>query len=243
MKRFDSYGASEKFPYHQNNEDYLCLDDDRSVFIVADGMGGMPAGELASSMAARVFLEYMLRIQPDSFLEEEYLTKAVQAANVAIRSFVEENREKEGMGTTLTAAILNGSDGKFVHIGDSRIYLFRENSLSQLTSDHTLVAELVAKNVLAPLEAEHYPLRHVLSMAVGTRECMVPDIRGFSVQRNDWLILTTDGLAKSVSDNVLEKLMIDNSTLDAEGMGRAIMNKTTESELQDDVSIIVIKVL
>ena len=181
MSAFDCFAISKQSTYRGTNEDYVATDPDLGVFAVADGMGGRPGGALASKMAVEAFIEALRLLDSTQRLVETNLRMAVDEANRKIRQIAEENKEMAGLGTTMTAAIIAGGKGKFVHIGDSRLYLFRCPELVQLTKDHTLVSELIARNLLNKEQARQYPLRHVLSMALGTKEKVEPDVRDFVI--------------------------------------------------------------
>jgi serine/threonine protein phosphatase PrpC len=243
MNKLDCFALSMPGANHKANEDSMGIDIERGVFVIADGMGGRPGGAQASRLAVETFIEQLYAVARTKQLDETYLRKAVDAANLKIRKFADSDTYLAGMGTTMTAVVLNGIRGKIVHIGDSRAYIFRESKLVQLTRDHTLVSELIERNLLNPEEAELHPLSHVLSMVLGTQEEVEPDITDLVIRTDEWLVLATDGLQKAVSQVDLTGIIEKYQTRDAEYMCRAIMNVASANELQDDVTVATVKIV
>ena len=135
------------------------------VFVVADGMGGAQAGEVASKIAIETFEQGL----PDSGSPEERLAERVREANHQIYELSRSDRERAGMGTTLTAAYVDDTSVAIAHVGDSRAYLFRDGTLERLTQDHSLVEELVRQGKLTPEQAAGHPQRSIITRALGTR--------------------------------------------------------------------------
>ena len=181
-------------------------------FVLADGMGGHQAGELASSVAARVvtyqFLSkilrsYLLHEQRDASQSplSEALSNTVLAANKAVHDQV------PGGGTTLTCALVLGNRAYLAHVGDSRAYLFADNRLRQITQDHSLVDRLVELGQISPSEAQHHPQRNVLYRAVGQSETVEVDTYVEWLPQHYRLLLCCDGLWGSVNDAQLNEAL------------------------------------
>ncbi|MFV1970494.1 MAG: PP2C family serine/threonine-protein phosphatase [Acidimicrobiia bacterium] len=170
------------------------------ILMVADGMGGAVAGEIASGIAVRVASE---RDASDEITPED----RVLAANDAVSAAVEEDPSLQGMGTTLTLVLLN-ADGTadLAHVGDSRAYLLREDELSQLTTDHTLVNELIELGRISPEEAEHHPHRHLITRVLGLGPVGV-ETQTVALQDGDRLLLCSDGLTTMVSDFGVKQIL------------------------------------
>jgi PPM family protein phosphatase len=191
------------------NEDNLCYaepdDDDEylkrgRLVVVADGMGGHEGGQVASQLAVDAVR--------DVFLNSEYsdpteaLVTAYQAAHNSIHEHVHDHPELTGMGTTCTSAVLRGSQLTYGHVGDSRLYLLRNGSITRLTRDHSYVQQMVDKGVISAEEAKTHPSRNILTSALGSDSAVEADFAEAPIpmQPGDILLLCTDGLHGLVSD-------------------------------------------
>lgn len=185
----------------KNNEDNLLIMSEVNLFAVADGMGGHNAGELASKLALEE-LEKRSSALLDTKDEDiqEWMSQAMLEANKLVFEASSDSQETEGMGTTLTALVINGAKAVIGHIGDSRIYLWRENTLSQLSEDHSMVNELVRLGQLTEEKARDHPHKNVLSRALGVERSITIDCFQFRVQDDDVFILCTDGFSNMIED-------------------------------------------
>lgn len=191
-----------------NNEDSALADRALGLAIVADGMGGHSSGEVASSMAVKVTSEKFksmrdTRLKPGAYdakyaLETNQLGFAVQLANSVIYEAGNSAPETKGMGTTLSAILLNGDKISIAHIGDSRIYLFRDGVLQQVTEDHSMVMEHVRKGLMTLEQAEKSPLQNILTRALGVQKTPAVDLAEIPLMESDRFLLCTDGLFKAV---------------------------------------------
>ena len=185
----------------KNNEDNLLIMSEVNLFAVADGMGGHNAGELASKLAIEE-----LNIRSAALLNtndediQEWMSQAMTAANNLVYEVASNSLETEGMGTTLTALVLKGAKAVIGHIGDSRIYLWRDNVLSQLSEDHSMVNELVRLGQLTEEKARDHPHKNVLSRALGVEKSVNIDCFQIRVQDDDVFILCTDGFSNMIED-------------------------------------------
>lgn len=182
------------------NEDRVLVQDQPdgwSLAIVADGMGGHQAGDIASTMA----IEWIPQaLQPlDAHLSGEQrgqrLRAAIESANEKIFEIASERENYHGMGTTVVAVLANGQSAVIAHIGDSRAYRIHAGQIEQLTQDHSLVNELVKSGQISREEAEHHPRRNVLTRALGTEPTIEVDVQEISWQPGDMLLLCSDGLS------------------------------------------------
>jgi len=202
--------ASDKGKVRNNNEDSYLLEPLFGLAIVADGMGGHNSGEVASSLAVKVTrdkYESMKRtgLKPNPYndkltLESNQLGFAVQLANSVIYEAGNAGAENKGMGTTLSAALLNKTRICLAHIGDSRIYLWRMGAMQQLTEDHSLVMDHVRKGLLTKEQAEASPLQNILTRALGAQKTPAVDLVETELEEGDRLLLCTDGLFKAVKE-------------------------------------------
>lgn len=237
---FDCHMLSVKGPDALDNDDYAIADPTIGVFVVADGMGGRPAGARASSVAVSTFVTAVKEVDDSHRMDLSVLQAAIARANRCIQEVSNSDPMVSGLGTTLSAAILNGYKGKVVHVGDSRIYLYRDQTLVQLTRDHTLTAELVERRHISIEGAKRHPLRHMLSRSLGTADEVHPDIDDLRLRLGDRLILATDGLTKSLDTADLNRVICESAQKDAEEMCRAIMDAALEKAATDDITTLVV---
>jgi serine/threonine protein phosphatase PrpC len=174
------------------------------LFVVADGMGGAQAGEVASKAAVDTFAGGL----PDGEgSPEERLAGLVTRANAQIHALAQSDEQWAGMGTTLTAAYLDDEDLAVAHVGDSRLYLLRDGALQQLTDDHSLVGELVRRGQLTPEEAEEHPQRSIITRALGPEGEVAVDHHTWPVRDGDLYLLCSDGLTGMVSDAAVTEIL------------------------------------
>lgn len=183
-----------------HNEDSLIIIP--PLFAVADGMGGHEAGEVASEITVNTLAE----LAP-THLDAEGLTAAVEAANYNVLKAPHQGIGREGMGTTLTAAMLEGERLLIAQVGDSRAYLLHKDRLQQITRDHSLMADLIEAGQITPEEAKVHPNRSVITRAIGSDIHMRPDIYELNVSAGDRLLLCSDGLSTMVSDHAIQAIM------------------------------------
>ena len=226
---------------HEINEDYALADSDAGVFIVADGLGGKPRGDLASRAAVEAFFNKVKCMRQSGFLDEGELKKAVEAAETGVRHLAETDPLLDGMSTTLSAAVLCGSHGKIVHIGDSRVYHYRSSGLRLLTRDHNLAEDLLRQNQISSRTAAKSPLRNVLSRCVGVGGVVEADILDFTLKPADLLLLTTDGLGKIMERDSLKRILDQGRGCTARELCEQIMEKATGNPLPDDITLIVVR--
>lgn len=227
--------ATHQGMLRQNNEDSLFPEksgesDGPAVLMVADGMGGHIAGEVASRLAINAAASSDL--DPDD---------RVAAANRAIREEVARQPELEGMGTTMTLVEL-GPDGvaRFGHVGDSRAYLFRDGELRQLTEDHTVAAEYVALGQISAAEADDHPQSHMLTRCLGLTRFVNVDRIDLDLRRGDRILLCSDGLNSMVPPDAIAKGLNDGS---ADEAAWKLVESANQAGGHDNISIIVIDVV
>jgi serine/threonine protein phosphatase PrpC len=184
----------------EGNEDSFLVDD--PLYAVADGMGGHRGGEVASNLALQT-------VQRLFEANEGTLTEQVVQANRAVFARSQEDRDVAGMGTTLTAVLVNDAEVRLAHVGDSRAYLFRDGQLTPLTEDHTLVRRMVIEGEITEAEAEHHPHRSILTRALGVDGDVQVDEGIITMQEGDRLLLCTDGLTGMVSDEQIMSVLAE----------------------------------
>lgn len=216
-----------------HNEDSLIVSP--PLFAVADGMGGHAAGEVASEIAVNVLAE-RAPDHPDS----EALGRAVEEANRAIIHAAHEGRGREGMGTTCTAALLEGERLIIAQVGDSRAYLLHQGKLQQLTRDHSLMADMIEAGQLTPEEARTHPNRSVITRALGSDVHTRPDLYEIDVETGDRLLLCSDGLSGMVRDDDIESTLA--RVRDPQRCASQLVNEAIAAGGHDNITVIVVDV-
>lgn len=216
-----------------HNEDSLIALD--PLFAVADGMGGHEAGEVASEIAIET-----LAAQAPNRADARALGRAVMAANRAVIRNAENGVGKPGMGTTMTAVILIKTKLVIAQVGDSRAYLFHEGQLTQLTRDHSLVADLVESGQITPEEALWHPQRSVITRALGSDLDMTPDLYELDLAEGDRLLLCSDGLSGMVYSDQLSQILAEYE--DPQDCADALIAAANDNGGHDNVTAIVIDV-
>src|SRR5688500_7158270 len=192
------------------NEDnyYADANQQRGLFIVADGMGGHAAGEVASEMAVQIVereLRAITTLHGDEVAKK--VDQALRDANRAIYERTMAEVDKQGMGTTASVLLLSGSRYLIGQVGDSRIYLLRNQALKQLTKDHSYVQEQVDAGVLTPEQARYHPYSNVITRCVGASDSVEPDTYGGEMKTGDVFLVASDGLTGMVDDRRLAQLL------------------------------------
>jgi PPM family protein phosphatase len=201
-------GRSDVGIIRSGNEDSYLMLPDRGIFLVADGMGGHAAGEVASEMAVRLVARELgsLKGLSDDQVADG-MRVAIRAANGAIFQRTLTEHDKRGMGTTVTALVLYDTRFLVGQVGDSRAYLFRDHTLIQLTKDHSYVQEQVDAGYLTPEQARAHPYSNVITRCVGANNEVMPDIYVGTVKAQDLFLLASDGLTGMLEDHQLAELL------------------------------------
>lgn len=200
-------GISDIGLVRETNEDSY-ISEPPHLFVVADGMGGHVAGEIASQLASTTVSHYIQENIGDINLEI-LLQQAINQANTAVYQLAQSKEEFNGMGTTVTAVYVDDDIVYWGHVGDSRIYLLRNKVLSQITKDHSLVFELVQSGNITKEEAKSHPKRNMLTRAVGTSCLIKIDTGIIRWEPEDILLMCTDGLTNMVSEQDISNLIND----------------------------------
>jgi protein phosphatase len=205
------------------------------LFVVADGMGGAQAGEVASRMAADTFAPGL----PEGGTTEERLATRVLEANARIHKLSQEDRDRAGMGTTLTAAYLDGEELAVAHVGDSRAYLWRDGELTRLTRDHSLVDELVRRGKLTEEEAADHPQRSIITRALGPEPDVEVDTRTYRAQAGDLLLLCSDGLTSMISEQLIAGILRGAEGIEA--AGRELVDAANAAGGRDNITVVLFR--
>jgi|SRR5690348_10952878 PPM family protein phosphatase len=208
----EAFGLSDPGCVRSNNEDYFISDTEMGIFILADGMGGANAGEFASHLSAETIYEFLLHAPSRNGLDT--LQEAFLEANQFVRKAAKTNPGLEGMGTTLLVARDMGEGRLQVgSVGDSRAYLLSQDGLSLITQDQTWVAEVGARLGLSDEALRSHPMRHVLTMAVGTAEDLRVHSRVIQLTTGDQVLLCSDGLHGVLDEKTLREALDSEKSL------------------------------
>jgi len=238
-------GKSDVGKVRQGNEDSLFADQERGIFIVADGMGGHVAGEVASQIVAETVGPGVRRAVESGIrgadLERRSL-ELIEEANRAIIERADAEPEKRGMGTTLTLLMVDDENGYvFNQVGDSRGYLLRDGALSQITCDHTVVQQQVDRGALTPEQARDHPLSHILTRALGTDVSVQADAYEGSIQPGDLFLLCSDGLSGMLTDEAIQEIL-SRSVSDLQEVADALIHAANAAGGMDNITAVLVRV-
>src|SRR4051812_8282543 len=229
----DQWYGSDLGLQRQGNEDNYFVR--APLFVVADGMGGAQAGEVASEMAVESFNGGLPDGDPG-----EALRTIIEEANRRIHARSREHSGKAGMGTTVTAAHVGEDVVTIAHVGDSRCYLIRGESLTRLTTDHSLVEELVRRGKLTPEQAETHPQRSVITRALGPEANVQVDIITEPARAGDVSLVCSDGLTSMVREPSLKPLLLGGER-PLEEVGRSLIAAANDAGGRDNITVILFK--
>ena len=232
------FGLTHAGKVRQNNEDALLVGggEDETLFVVADGIGGFEAGEVASSIAVNVLKD----LQPD-----EPFKAAIGEANRRIVTAGRGDEKLSGMGTTVVAIRFGGKQGEPVaevaHVGDSRAYLVRGGDMNPITEDHSLVAELVRSGDLTRDEAAEHPQKNLITRALGADEEVDVDTAVVPIEAGDRILLCSDGLSDMVSETGISEILAESQD-DPERAARALLSAALDAGGNDNITVVVVDV-
>ena len=233
----------------QLNQDAFGIYDHLGLWLIADGMGGHPGGEIASQLAIEKMAAYFEKHHPvlGANLNEPKespvsLGETLEAANQAIRDHARQHIELTDMGTTAVAVHLNNrspSVATIAHAGDSRAYLLRDQTLSPLTRDHSLVEERIELGIITPEQALTHPLRHIITRALGIDHIVVPAVTTLELTEKDQLLLCTDGLTKMMTDQQILDTMLGANT-NPESVCHSLIEEALNQGGEDNVTVVIL---
>lgn len=203
------FGKSDVGKVRTNNEDAFYLSDRDGIFLVADGMGGHKAGEIASAMAREIIPNRLLKLNSGENIENA-IREAFFEANEKVRLEAKGNLERDGMGCTCVVLVLREQNFYLAHVGDSRIYLFRKNELKQVTRDHSYVEELFIRGLISEEDKLDHPYKNQITRYIGCSQKLEVDITSGPAWNGDILMLCSDGLSEQVSHKKLQDIFQKN---------------------------------
>lgn len=226
-----------------NQDDYHISNsiDEVQLYMLADGMGGYKGGEIASNQAiqsAKSYIENNFKeIEKDKDSIIQLLASSMEYANMVVYEKSKENKELEGMGTTLEIVLIYNNKAYIGHIGDSRIYRIRKSFIRKLTQDHSYVQKLVKDGEITPEQAEHHPKKNMLMKALGCNAFVEPDVMVKGFLKDDILVMCSDGLSNLVNQEEIYNIAKE----DIEQAPKELVNLANERGGYDNITVIVIK--
>jgi PPM family protein phosphatase len=235
------YGAqSDQGRVRTSNEDYFVANPESKIFLVADGMGGHAAGEIASRMAAEKVVEVLSRGGPESSMED-LLQLAVNESNTDVHEDQKTHSEHRGMGSTLT--VLTFADGNYciAQVGDSRAYLLRNSILTQLTQDHSLVWPLYKSGVISKDDISRNPRKNLITRSIGTQPQVEADLQGGLAMEGDLFLLCSDGLTDVLLDSDISRILL-NSHTNAQEYCDLLVAAANSGGGPDNITIVIVRI-
>ena len=236
----------------KGNEDSLFVNAEQKLFVVADGMGGHAAGEIASKVAVDAINEFVVLTSGDEEITWPFgldenisydgnrLKTAIRYANRKVLEATKEKSEYEGMATTVAAVLVDGDAANLGHVGDSRVYLMRDGEITQLTSDHSWVNEQIQSGVISPDQARTHPLRNVVTRALGGKPDLQVDMQQHKAKAGDILILCSDGLTTMIPDEDIARVVRESGG-DVEKAAQALVASANAKGGEDNITVLLIR--
>lgn len=242
--------ASHIGKVRKNNEDYCegeIIDTSLGsigIFALADGMGGHKKGEVASKLAVENIINFLKEnLIQNNNIKIDYIDDIIKQAYNNVNLIIHEKSindiEYEGMGTTLTTAIIYKDSLYVANVGDSRCYLLKDNKFSQITVDHSVVQELINAKIITEEEAKDHPRRNHITRAMGTDELVIVDIFKHKINTGDKILLATDGLVGFVDDKIIKVIISKDEEIS--NLTQSLIDMANELSGKDNVSVILIE--
>ncbi len=251
--KLQTYSITDIGRMRRENEDCLKCDSENKVFVIADGMGGHVAGKIASSTAVEKFHSEISRILKDSKLtlpfeyksDENFYEVLIKygygQVNAAINTKIQKDSSLQGMGTTMSVVIIVKNQVHIGHIGDSRVYLFRNSQISQLTRDHSLAEQMIQNGILKREERNQFKGKNIILKALGPKEAEAPDYIVRDLEPNDLFLMCTDGVHNYFEEDSLISFF-EKKDENLEKIGKKIVKAANEKGGQDNISLVLIRV-
>ncbi|MBR2847599.1 MAG: Stp1/IreP family PP2C-type Ser/Thr phosphatase [Clostridia bacterium] len=228
----EAFGYSMTGTKHSVNQDSFYIDEARGIFIVADGMGGHAAGDVASSSAINAISSNIGEINVSS------IKNALDIANKEVFEKSKTSPTLEGMGTTIAMCCLNGNYATIANIGDSRVHIIKNNEISFVTRDHSFVQQMIDDGQLEASEAKKHSMKNIITRALGVAETVTPDFDGITVDVGDAIMICSDGVSNMLDDEVIVHTVLQSSAEDA---AKTLCKSALDAGGKDDLTAIVIK--
>ena len=235
-----------------SNQDAMVILNPLGVWGIADGMGGLPGGDVASELAIGTATEFLRErlgdaspavFDNDGIEAEALLHDAIKLSNQAVRKEAHRDPKLFGMGTTIVLlCLVPGAKtvASIAHVGDSRAYLLHDGTLTRLTRDHSAVEEYIRRGLITAEQAINHPHKHILSRAIGVSDRVDPDLVTRALEPHDLILLCTDGLTKMIKDDELQQILIKTGPK-PETICRRLVDEANERGGDDNVTVVVVK--
>lgn len=240
----EAFAKTDVGKAREMNQDYYYIsapEDEIQVFILADGMGGYKGGEVASYLATKTALSYIQSNFEKTLKEKEEILKLVKSsmeyANMVVYEKSKEDKELEGMGTTLEVCLIYNNRAYIGHVGDSGIYRIRKEFIRKLTHDHSYVEKLVKDGTITRAEALHHPKKNMLTKALGCTAFVEPDVTVKGLVKDDILLMCSDGLTNMVEEAEIYKILKE----DYKTAVNKLIDLANENGGYDNITAVVIK--
>lgn len=249
--KIDFFGQTDVGRKREKNEDSIYIDGERGLFVVADGMGGHLGGEFASKLAVKTINESLSQLteDPDMTLKRDIgidrldpsaqLKYAIGVASKNIYEDSQRNPSLRGMGTTTVALLIRDHKGYIANVGDSRLYLVRGGQISQITSDHSLVAEQLKAGMITEAETKNHKFKNIITRSVGFQPEVEVDILVHDLDEGDSFLLCSDGLTNMISNQQIAEIISKNSARDA---CQKLIDSANQKGGDDNISVIVVSI-
>lgn len=250
--KISSEALSDVGRKRKGNEDALAVDEEQKLYVVADGMGGHAAGEVASRIAVESIEEFVTLTSGNQEITWPFgldetisydgnrLKTAIRHANRKVLEATRESAELEGMATTVAAVLVEDDIANLAHVGDSRIYLWSGGQMTLLTSDHSWVNEQIQTGVISPEQARSHPLRNVVTRALGGRADLLVDIQSRKMESGDVLLVCSDGLTTMMADDEIAGSLAESGG-DIVKAARALVDESNERGGEDNITVVLMK--
>jgi protein phosphatase len=249
--KLNFFGITDVGRRRKNNEDYFGIFESDHLFVVADGMGGHAAGEIASSTAVQAVAEFVALtaretditwpwgVDPNLSLVANRLKTAVRFGNQKVLDLSLSQGDYEGMATTIVGVLFEDATAHIAHVGDSRLYLINASGIKQVTTDHSWVLEQVALGVLTHEQARAHPLRNVVTRAIGAAPDLSVDVTAHDMANGDVLLLCSDGLSGMVVDSDLERIV--RAHAEPKKAAEMLVAEANAKGGEDNITVILVK--
>ena len=236
----------------KGNEDSLFVNPEQNLFVVADGMGGHAAGEVASKVAVDSINEFVCLTGGDEEITWPFgldetisydgnrLKTAIRYANRKVLEATKERADYEGMATTVVAVLVDGAEANLAHVGDSRVYRLRDGAIEQLTADHSWVNEQVHSGVISADQARSHPLRNVVTRALGGKPDLQVDMMAHKLQAGDHLLLCSDGLTTMLTDEEIADI-VKAAQGDVKKAARDLVDAANAHGGEDNITVLLLR--
>lgn len=234
-----NFCRSDRGKVRKKNEDSVFSDGELGLHLVADGVGGHPAGDEASKICVDAIAKSIKLLSFNETGDSENLVAAIRDANDAIIKEGLGTPEKFGMATTVVALFLDGNKATYAHVGDSRLYRYRDGAFEQMTKDHSVLNEELSKRSMTPEEIANFPYKHRMTRAVGTNRNLEIDCAEEKLSVGDIFLLCTDGLTNMLDDNDIKQAIVTNKGNIA-ATGEYLVDEANRRGGKDNITIVLV---